>query len=124
MLEAPQTDIRASDRQTDRALIWSLSLSPLAAGINTIVGFIVAHWITIVAYKRTGYLVSAFCFALCVLAAGLAGNARRELILTDETFPEDGRRLFMSKLGMLLAALCAIVVLAGTLVLVTLGPSD
>src|ERR1700761_6428912 len=99
MLEATQTDSRACDRQTDRALLWSLSLSPLAAGINTIVGFIVAHWITVVAYKRTGYLVSVFCFALCVLAAGLAGNAWRELILTDETFPEDGRRLFMSKLG-------------------------
>jgi heme A synthase len=124
MLEATQTDIPASDRQTDRALLWSLSLSPLAAGINTIVGFIVAHWITVVAYKRTGYLVSAFCFALCVVAAVLAWNARPVLIVTDETFPEDGRRLFMSKLGMLLAVLCAIVVLAGTLVLVTLGPSD
>lgn len=124
MLEATQTDIRASDRQTDRALLWSLSLSPLAAGINTIVGFIVAHWITVVEYKRTGYLVSAFCFALCVVAVGLGWNARRELVVTDETFPEDSRRLFMSKLGMLLAALCAIVVLAGTLVLVTLGPSD
>lgn len=124
MLEATQTDIRACDREIDRAFLWSLSLSPLAAGINTIVGFIVAHWITVVAHKRTGYLVSAFCSALCATSAALAWNARRELIATDETLPKDGRRLFMSKLGMLLAALCAIVVLAGTLVLVTLGPSD
>lgn len=124
MPEAIQTRVQPADRRMDRALLWSLSLSPLAAGVNTIVGFIVAHWITIAAYKRTGYLVSASCLTLCIIAAALALATRRDLAVADETLPADGRRLFMSKLGILLAALCAIVVLAGTLNLVTLGPSD
>ena len=38
-------------KNLDRQLLLSLALSPLAAGISTIVGFIVAHWITITAYK-------------------------------------------------------------------------
>jgi len=124
MPEITETGVSLTSRKTDRALLLSLSLSPLAAGINTIVGYIVAHWITIVAYKRTGYLVSACCFILCLVAAVLAWNTQRDLATSDETYPEDGRRLFMAKLSLLLAALCAVVVLAGTLVLVTLRPND
>jgi MFS family permease len=108
----------------DRQLLLSLALSPFAAGISTIVGFIVAHWITITAYKRMGYLVSASSFALCLVAAWLAWSARCKLSSPDETLPEDGRRLFMVKLALLLSALCALLVLAGTLVLITLRPDD
>jgi hypothetical protein len=111
-------------QKMDRQLLLSLSLSPLAAGINTIVGFIVAHWIVIVAHKRTGYAVSASCFLLCTIAAGIARDVQRKVASPDETYPEDGRRIFMAKLALLLAALCAIVVLAGTVVLLILSPGD
>jgi hypothetical protein len=115
--------IPPSERQKlDRQLLLSLALSPLAAGISTIVGFMVAHWITITAYKRLGYLVSVISFSLCAVAAWLAWSARYKLSSADETLPEDGRRLFMVKLALLLSALCALLVLASTLVLVTLRP--
>jgi heme A synthase len=124
MPEITETQLFPADQKFDRQLLLSLTLSPLAAGINTIVGFIVAHWITIIAYKRAGYLVSASCFTLCLVAAVLAWTSRRRLSNSDETLPLEGRRLFMAELALLLSALCALVVLAGTLVLVTLGPSD
>ena len=124
MPETASTDAAPVQQKLDRQLLLSLMLSPLAAGINTIVGFTVAHWITIITHKRTGYLVSASSFLLCAVAALLAWNARQKLTGPDETIPQDGRRLFMVKLALLLAALCALVVLAGTLVLVTLQPSD
>ena len=124
MPEITETHISAADQKLDRQLLLSLMLSPLAAGISTIVGFTVAHWITIIAYKRTGYLVSIIDFVLCAAAAWLAWDAQHNLTSPDETLPEDGRRLFMAKLALLLSALCALVVLAGTLVLVTLRPSD
>jgi hypothetical protein len=124
MPEITETQISRADQKLDRQLLLSLTLSPLAAGINTIVGFIVAHWIIIIAYKRTGYLVSASCFILCLIAAVLAWTSRRGLSNPDETLPLEGRRLFMAKLALLLSALCALVVIAGTLVLITLGPSD
>jgi hypothetical protein len=124
MPEFIETQADPPRESMDRQLLLSLSLSPLAAGINTIVGFIVAHWIVIVAYKRAGCAVTASCFILCVAAAGLAWNVQRKLAGNDETFPGDARRLFMVKLALLLSALCAVVVLAGTLVLVTLRPGD
>lgn len=124
MPELAETEISSTNQSYDRQLLLSLALSPLAAGISTIVGFIVAHWITIIAYKRMGYLVSAICFALCGIAAWLALGIGRSFSGQDETLPEDGRRLFMAKLAVLLSALCAIVVLAGMLVLITLRPSD
>jgi hypothetical protein len=124
MHEITETHISAADQKLDRQLLLSLMLSPLAAGISTIVGFTVAHWVTIIAYKRTGYLVSASCFTLCLVAAALAWTGRRRLSNPNETLPSEGRRLFMAKLALLLSTLCALVVLAGTLVLITLGPSD
>ena len=124
MPEITGTHISPADQRQDRQLLLSLAISPLAAGINTIVGFIVAHWITIVAYKRTGYLVSVIDFVLCGVAAWLAWDAQHNLTSLDETLPADGRRIFMAKLALLLATLCAVVVLAGTLVLITLRPND
>jgi hypothetical protein len=124
MPDITQTHIPPAEQKLDRQLLLSLALPPLAAGINTIVGFTVAHWITIVTHKRTGYLVSAGDFVLCAIAAWLAWGARSKLASPDETLPEEGRRLFMAKLALLLSVLCALVVLAGTLVLITLQPND
>jgi len=111
-------------RQLDRRLLLSLMLPIAAAGINTIVGFTVAHWIVITASKRTGYVVSGGCLILCAAAALLASGAYRQLGQGDDAEPEQGRRIFMAKLGLMLSALATVVVIAGTLVLVTLGPSD
>jgi hypothetical protein len=124
MPEFTVANLSPSQQKLDRQLLLSLMLPPLAAGISTIVGYTVAHWITITAYKRTGYLVSGSCFALCALAALLSWDGRRELAGSDETLPQHGRQLFMAKLALLLSGLCALVVLAGTLVLITLRPND
>jgi heme A synthase len=124
MPEITALNTSAPQHKLDRQILLSLALSPLAAGMNTIVGYTVAHWITFVGNKNTGYLVSAACVALCALAAWLAWDAGRALASPDETLPEEGRQLFMAKLALLLSALCLLVVLAGTLVLITLEPGD
>lgn len=124
MPELTRAKLAAMQQRLDRQLLLSLMLPPLAAGISTIVGFIVAHWIAITAYKTTGYLVSAGCFTLCALAALLSWDGHNKLTSTDESLPQDGRRLFMVKLALLLSGLCALVVLAGSLVLIILRPND
>jgi hypothetical protein len=124
MPEITTTNPPPAQQKLDRQLLASLTLSPLAAGISTIVGFTVAHWVAAAGSKRMGYLVSASCFALCIAASLLAWPVRRKLGGPNETSPEDGRRLFMAKLALLLAGLCTLVVVAGTLVLITLRPTD
>lgn len=124
MPEITETRIPPAEQKLDRQLLLSLAIPPLAAGVNTIVGFTVAHWITITVYKRTGYLVSVVDFMLCATAAWLAWDAQHNLTSRDEALPADGRRFFMAKLALLLACLCAVVVVAGTLVLIILRPND
>lgn len=124
MPELTNSSTRSADQKLDRQLLLSLAIAPLAAGISTIVGYTVAHWITVTASKRTGYLVSACCFVLCAASALLAWNAQRSLASADETHPEDGRRMFMAKLALLLAALCTLVVFAGVFILLILHPDD
>lgn len=105
-------------------MLGSILLCPVAVGINTIVGFTVAHWVCDVNRKTTGYLVSIVDFALCCAAAALAGWAYGQLGAADETAPELGRRRFMAQLGLALAAFSAVVVFAGTLAMITLHPCD
>ena len=59
--------LNAEERSLDGKLWIGMLLGPLAAGINTIVGFTVAHWINDVGRKRSGFLVSAIDFALCIV---------------------------------------------------------
>ena len=120
------TAIRLSPAQQklDQRLLLSLALSPVAAGISTIVGYTVAHHIVLVAYKGTGYIVSASAFCLCAVAAVLAWSARRKLLANDGTAPLGPRQLFMAQLALSLAGLCALLVLAGFLVLMILQPGD
>jgi hypothetical protein len=108
----------------DRQLIASLMLSPFAALANTIVGYTVAHWVCDVNRKTTDYIVCAFDLALCILAAMLAFTVLRQLPKADDTQPELGRRRFMAVLALLLSALAAIVVIAGTLATLTVDPCD
>jgi hypothetical protein len=108
----------------DRATFASILVSPLAVGINTIVGFIVAHWVCDTNRKTTGYLVSAVDLALCLTAATLAAWSYRRLGEADETQMELGRRRFMARMGLWLSAFAVIVVLAGTLAMFSLNPCD
>ena len=125
MLRAAVREAPAGAEQSiDRQLLASILLCPLAAGINTIVGFTVAHWVCDVNHKTTEWIVSAFDFSLCVAAALLAYASLRRLPEADETQPELGRRRFMAKMGLALSGFAAIVVLAGTLVMLTLGACD
>jgi len=114
----------AEERRLDCKLWIGILLGPLAAGINTIVGFTVAHWINDVGRKRSGFLVSAIDFSLCTAAALIAAAVYRQLPDADDTQPEVGRRFFMAKMGLILSTLSAMIVLAGTLALIILGPSD
>ena len=75
MPEVTMSQRDAAQQKLDRQLLLSLMLSPLGAGVNTIVGFMVAHWITIVAYKRTGYLVALV--SLRVVCGGCCARAER-----------------------------------------------
>jgi cytosine/uracil/thiamine/allantoin permease len=114
----------ALEQKIDRATLASILISPLAVGINTIVGYTVAHWVCDINKKTTGYLVSAVDFVLCLIAALLAWWAYRRVREADETQPEPGRRQFMAKMGLVLSVFAAIVVLAGTLAMLTLNPCD
>jgi hypothetical protein len=125
MRRAPAINVRSRhDRRLDRQLLASILLSPLAAGINTIVGYTVAHRICDVNRKTTGYIVSAFDIGLCVLAALLAFTAQHQLEDGGDNQPEAGRRRFMAKMGLILSAFAALVVFAGTLAILTLHPCD
>jgi hypothetical protein len=112
------------EQRIDRMLLASISLSPLAVGINTVVGFTVAHWGIAVNRKTTSYFVSVIDLALCGVAAMLAWRARSYLASAADEVPELGRRRFMAKLGLVLACFSAIVVLAATLAILILRPSD
>ena len=113
-----------ASRRLDRQLLGGVLLGPLAIGLNTVVGYTVAHWVCDVNRKSTGYAVSAVDFALCLVAVLLSWNVRRQLPSADETEPELGRRHFMVKMGLTLSAFAILVVLAGTLVMLTLDPCD
>jgi hypothetical protein len=93
-------------------------------GINTIVGYSVAHWVCDVNHKRLSFLVSAIDLLLCVVAFVIAFASYRQQSPPDESVPAGGRRFFMAKLGMLMSVLSALLVIAGTLAVVTLHPCD
>ncbi len=112
------------EQRIDRMLLASISLSPLAVGINTVVGFTVAHWAIAVNRKTTSYFVSVIDLALCGVAAMLAWRSQTSLAAAADDAPELGRRRFMAKLGLVLACFSAIVVLAATLAILILRPSD
>lgn len=113
-----------TEKREDMFLWVALLLSPFAMGINTIVGFIVAHWTNDTAQKRYSYLVSAIDFALCILAFLLSSHYSSRLHEIEDDIPIDGRRVFMAKLSMLLSVLSALLVIAGTIAVFTLHPTD
>jgi hypothetical protein len=124
MLEALVHKSSPEHIRLDRKLIASLLLCPFAVLTNTIVGFTVAHWACYVNHKRTDYLVCLCDICLCLLAAWLSFSGLCKLPPDDDTQPEVGRRRFMAILGLVLAALSVIIVLAGAAATLTLKPCD
>ena len=120
-----QSTERSSAEKLTDALLWvALLLSPVAMGVNTIVGYTVAHWTTDTAEKRLSFLVSAFDFVLCICAFAISASFYRKFRNAEDVEAIDGRRAFMAKLSMLLAALAALLVIAGTIAVITLHPTD
>ncbi|HTD55459.1 MAG TPA: hypothetical protein VK670_08750 [Silvibacterium sp.] len=114
----------ASDRRTD-ALLWlALLLAPVAMGINTIVGYTVAHWVCDVQHKRTSFVVSAVDLMLCITSLLIAFNQRRRFADAEYSTPCTGRRRFMADVTMLFSGLGILLVVAGTLAVIILHPCD
>lgn len=124
MPEAQPSESTPQEKRLDRQLLGSMALSVFAAAFEVIVGFSVAHWVTITSSKQLGYLISAIAFCICVVAGWMALHVRRLVTGADQTRPSQGRRLFMANLNLLVAGLVSLLVIAGTLVLATLRPDS
>ncbi len=124
MPEWQSLELAPQENRLDRQLLGSMALSVFAAAFQGIVGFSVAHWVSDSGSKRMGYLVSAIALSICFLAGWLALHVRARVAGADETRPNHGRRLFMANLNLLAAGLVALLVIAATLVLVSLRPDS
>src|SRR5437764_3218922 len=112
------------EMRSDTRLWMSFLLNPLAMGVNTIVGFTVAHWTNDTGLKHYSYLVSAIDFLLCVCALAISVSLYRKFSQAQDDLPIDGRRLFMAKLSILTSAITGLLIIAQTLALVTLPSFD
>ena len=109
----------------DDAALWAVILVPLhAAGINTIVGYMVAHHACNVDKKGALLTVSVVDLLLAIGSGVLAAKMRTRFLRADDLQPEDGRRLFMANIGLLVSGLCLLIVVAGLLASVMLSPCD
>jgi mannose/fructose/N-acetylgalactosamine-specific phosphotransferase system component IID len=115
---------RIPQKRLDRQLLGGMALSVFAAAFEVIVGFSVAHWVTLTGAKTSGYVVCAIALGLCLIAGLIAFHVRAQVTGSDQTEPKCGRQLFMANLNLLIAALVALLVIAGTLVVVILRPNS
>jgi hypothetical protein len=87
MLNASEAQPPVSEQRAD-ALLWlAMLLGPLAMGINTIVGYTVAHWVCGVSHKRSDILVSGVDLLLCLIAFSLAIHFRPTSLEPTRTCP-------------------------------------
>jgi MFS family permease len=111
--------------QRNDLLLWvAILLGPVAMGINTIVGYTVAHWTTDTNQKHFSYLVSLIDLALCIAGALLGLSLYRHYSAADESVPENGRRLFMSKAALSLSVITFLLILGQTLAVLIIKPAD
>jgi heme O synthase-like polyprenyltransferase len=115
---------RLPQKRLDRQLLGSMGLSVAAAAFEVIVGFSIAHRVTLTGSKTSGYVVCSIAFGLCLVAALIALRVRAQVTGADQTEPKWGRQLFMANLNLLVAVIVALLVIAGTLVLVILRPDS
>ena len=111
-----------SQKRLDRQLLGSMGLSVFAAAFEVIVGFSVAHRVTVTGSKMPGYTVCAIGLGLSLFAGLIALRVRTQVTGADQTEPKGGRQLFMANLNLLTAGLVGLLVVAGTLVLIILRP--
>ena len=121
---APQATPEMPERRTDFLLWTSVLLGPVAMGINTIVGYTVAHWTTDTNRRLFSYCVSGVDLILCICGLLIAASLFRQYGDSDELQPESGRRLFMAKLGMLISFISILLVIGQTLVVLMLHATD
>lgn len=124
MHRAQESVVPAEERRLDLLLWISLLLGPLAMGVNTVVGYTVAHWVCDVNRKKSSFIVSAIDLILCLCALALAVSLDRKIPEAEESLPRPGRRHFMAKLAMLLSVLSILLVIGGTLAVSILRPCD
>ena len=111
--------------QRNDLLLWTpILLAPLAMGINTIVGYTVAHWTTDTNQKHFSYLVSVVDLAFCIFGALLAVRLHKQYTEADEVSPENGRRLFMSKIAIWISVMTFLLILGQTLAIIIINPAD
>src|SRR5947209_19801409 len=97
-----------AEKRSDLLLWTGMLLSPLAMGVNTIVGFTVAHWTCDTNQKKFSYLVSVTDLVLCAVAFFISYSLMRQYQQVDEEVPIDGRRVFMAKMSLLLSIIAAL----------------
>ena len=121
---APRSMPAGAERRSDSMLWTSILLGPFAMGINTIVGYTVAHWTSDTNQKHFSYLVSAVDLALSICGLWIATILFKQYSEADELQPESGRRLFMSKLGLLISFISILLVIGQTFVVLILHATD
>lgn len=112
------------EKRKDLLLWTALLLNPLAMGVNTVVGFTVAHWSNDTGRKSYSYLVCAVDLLICIVSFFLAVGLERKFRTAEQDRPIDGRRLFMARLSVLAAFLTALLLIAQTLATITLHTWD
>jgi hypothetical protein len=122
---APQQAIEQPRSRGVDVALWVGILLPLhAAGLNTIVGYIVAHHTCNANRKTSLVVVSVVDLVLAIGGGVMAAGLRSRFQNAEDEEPHDGRRLFMANLGLMIAGLCALLILGGLIATLTLSPCD
>ncbi len=108
----------------DRRLWFGFLLGPFAAGVNTIVGYIVAHYACETNHKTTLYLVTIVDLLLCICGALLANSTRPKLVEGGDKALHHERRKFLLHMAIAMCSLCLLITIAGTLAVIVLEPCD
>jgi hypothetical protein len=109
----------------DDVALWLALLVPLhAAGINTIVGYIVAHHACNVNKKGALLIVPIVDLTLAIGSGALAAMMRAKYHRAEDNHPFDGRRLFMANIALLVSGLCTLLILGGLLATIVVSPCD
>ena len=114
-----------SPARWDDVALWLALLVPLhAAGINTIVGFIVAHHACNVNKKGALLIVPIIDLILSIAGGAVAAQMRAKYQRAEDAHPFDGRRLFMANIALLVSGLCTLLILGGLLATIVVSPCD
>jgi hypothetical protein len=107
--------------------LWiGILLPPFAAGLNTLVGYMVSNYDCNVHNRHLVLFINIVSAILCLVAAGIASSAKRKFeVDTDAQSPSLlHTRRFMLRLGLWFSAGFLVVILAGTTSTFILRPCD